>query len=102
MVSAAPAHGPMTECPRGCGKPIVRRLRDGCWLDLTLTPHRCLGPVRDEEDAYQRALAEAAEMGVWPWTRREWQRHQQGERERIEAQNAEDERLERERWGNTG
>lgn len=87
----------MVECPGGCGKPITRRW-DGLPLDLTLTPHRCPGPVRDADDAYRRDLAEAIELGVWPWSRRDWERHQAAERERIATQDAEDERLEAERW----
>lgn len=89
----------MVECPGGCGKPIVRRRWDRAPLNLDLTPHRCLGPVRDEEDAYQRDLAEAAALGVWPWARRDWERHQEAERRRIADQNAADERLEEARWG---
>ena len=93
-----PAFGDMVECPGGCGKPIVRRLRDRAPFDLTHTPHRCPGPVTGEEDAYRRALAEAHELGVWPWTRGQWQRHQEAERERIREQDEENERLEAERW----
>jgi hypothetical protein len=29
VTARTPAYGPLTECPGGCGKPIVRRLRDG-------------------------------------------------------------------------
>ena len=93
-----PAFGDMVECPGGCGKPIVRRLRDGLAHDLNHTPHRCPGPVTGEEDAYRRALAESTELGVWPWTRRQWADHQEAERRRIAARDAEDERLEAERW----
>ena len=51
------AYGPLTECPQGCGAPIMRRLPDGALFDLDLTPHRCAGPDPEAGTA----------PGAWPW-----------------------------------